>query len=285
VRVRTRFLALGAALTLFGGLYASGTIPCAVLTLQPDCELLVTGGPVLDTAELVTVRGFNTPVRRPEGRLLATTIEVSEFTGFADWFEARRDSARGGGGALVPRAFFLPPGAALEDVAVEGRLRMVESQQQAGAQALLVLGLIPSPETPSAFWPADVRFATEGVGGPSAGLMLALAIVAALAPEDPTSGLVVAGTGAFAPDGRVTGVGGLEHKLRSVVGVPGRFPSTGRGIDAFLLPANDLAAARRVVLPADVLLVPIEDLAEALAALRALQEGRLPLGAELLAAA
>jgi len=285
VRLRTRLLASVATLTLLGTLYGTGAIPCAVLTPQPDCELLVEGGPVLDTSDLVTVRGFTTPVRSPEGRLLATTIEVSEFAGFSDWFQARRRSARGGGGALVPRSFFLPAGAQLEDVAAEGRLRMLESQQRASAQALHVLGLIPTPETPSAFWPADVRFATEGVGGPSAGLMLALAVVAALAPEDPTVGLVVAGTGAFAPDGRVTGVGGLEHKLRSVVGAPGAFALTGRGVDAFLLPAGDLAAARRVALSADVLLVPVEDLAGALAALTALGEGRIPVAAELLPAA
>jgi PDZ domain-containing secreted protein len=120
--------------------------------------------------------------------------------------------------------------------------------------------------------------------------MLALSVIAQLAPDDPTarpdgaaSGrppLVVAGTGALEPDGRVLGVGGLEHKLRSVIADArgGTLP------DAFLLPAEDLAIARRVPLARDLLLVPVSDLAGAVDALAVLARGARPEGAVLVAA-
>jgi PDZ domain-containing secreted protein len=108
--------------------------------------------------------------------------------------------------------------------------------------------------------------------------MIALAIAARAGGEDLAAGLSIAGTGALDASGLVEGVGGVDHKLRSVT-APGA-PS----IDAFLLPAADLALARRTVLEVDVLLVPVADLEAALAALRELRAGREPAGAVWLAA-
>ncbi len=51
------------------------------------------------------------------------------------------------------------------------------------------------------------------VGGPSAGLMFALAIYDTLTPGSLTGGKTVAGTGELTPDGKVGPIGGIEQKI------------------------------------------------------------------------
>ena len=274
--------ALVALLVLGGGAGAwwSGSVPCALVVAQPACQLVVTGGPVLDTADLVDVRSDDgrVAVREPAGRLLATTIEVSEPDGVAGWWAALRDADVD----LVARSRLVPPGGDLDDVARTGRVRMEESRTRAAGLALAGLGLVPDAAAGEDAWPVTVTFSTDEVGGPSAGLMLALAVHARLAPTDPTARvagaasalapLVVAGTGALDVDGSVGAVCGVDHKLRSVVDhVRG-----GRVPDAFLLPTADLPLARRTVLERDVLLVPVDDLADAVASLAVLAAGDMP---------
>ncbi len=294
-RVR-RVLVTVTLLAAAGGAWWSGALPCTLVVAQPACQLVVTGGPVLDTADLVDVRpapssGAARPgllaVREPEGRLLVTTIEVGEPSGVAEWWAAVRDPDVD----LVARSRLVPAGGDLDDVAEAGRARMEESQVRAAVLALAELGLVAEPDAPAAFWPVAVTFATDEVGGPSAGLMLALSVAARVAPDDPTalpdgaaSGrppLLVAGTGALDADGRVVGVGGVDHKLRSVVAEARGGPLP----DAFLLPEADLALARRTALSRDLLLVPVRDLTDALAALESLAAGTTPEHAERLAAA
>lgn len=294
-RIR-RALVATVLLAVGGGAWWSGALPCTLVVTQPACQLVVTGGPVIDTATLVTVRPVAAEgatrsgpvaVREPAGRLLVTTIEVSEPADVAEWWTAARAADRD----LVARSRLVPAGGDLDDVAEAGRLRMEESRGRAAVLALAALGLVAEPDAPAAFWPVAVTFATDEVGGPSAGLMLALSVAARVAPEDPTarpggaaSGrapLVVAGTGALDEGGRVVGVGGVDHKLRSVVADARGGPLP----DAFLLPEADLPLARRTELARDLLLVPVRDLNDALAALEALADGATPARAELLAAA
>jgi PDZ domain-containing protein len=300
VRLIRRVLVTSALLAAAAGAWAAGVIPCAVVVAQPACQLAVTGGPVLDTATLVTLRpaaaqssdgpalvpGGAVRVREPSGRLLVTTIEVWEPDGVRGWWAALSDPDVD----LVARARLVPDGGSLEDVAQAGRARMEESRALAVTLALFELGLVTGTDVDPVAWPVEASYATDQVGGPSAGLMLALGVVARLAPVDPTARpggaasarppLVVAGTGALAVDGRVVGVGGISHKLRSVVADARGGPLP----DAFLLPADDLAVARRVTLDRDLLLVPVTDLAGAIEALDVLVRGGTPEGAVRLAA-
>lgn len=289
-----RTLLAAAAVAALGGAWWSGALPCALVVAQPDCQLVVAGGPVLDTAALLTVRASGAPtgidgapvVREPAGRLLVTTIEVWQPDGVAAWWGALRDPDVD----LIARARLVPEGGDLDDVAEAGRRRMEESQTLAVALALTELGLIATPDVPARAWPADVTFATEAVGGPSAGLMLSLSVIARLGRTDPTARpdgaasarapLTVAGTGALERDGRVVGVGGLTHKLRGVVADARGGPLP----DAFLLPLEDLPVARRAVIARDLLLVPVTDIGDALRALDVLARGGTPEGAVLLAA-
>ena len=268
------------------GAWWSGALPCAVVTHQPGCQLAVSGGPVIDAGSLMTVVAGGVAVREPAGQLLVTTIEVWEPQGFAAWWGALRDPDVD----LVARARLVPPGGDLGDVAEAGRERMAESRTLAVVLALDALGLVASTDVPAWAWPVVVDSPSEEVGGPSAGLMLALGVLAQVAPDDPTARtdrsdlargpLVVAGTGALDADGRVVGVGGLAHKLRSVVADARGGPLP----DAFILPAEDLALARRVTLERDLLLVPVTAFVEAVAALEVLAAGGTPEGAVLLAA-
>lgn len=61
--------------------------------------------------------------------------------------------------------------------------------------------------------PLDVTFSVEDIGGPSAGMMFALAIIDKATEGDLTGGHKVAGTGALHYDGRVEPIGGLPQKL------------------------------------------------------------------------
>ena len=62
-------------------------------------------------------------------------------------------------------------------------------------------------------FPFEVDIKTGNVGGPSAGLMMALNVYNNLIPEDITNSLVVAGTGTIEIDGSVGPVGGIKQKV------------------------------------------------------------------------
>ncbi|QYJ05714.1 PDZ domain-containing protein [Nocardioides panacisoli] len=63
-------------------------------------------------------------------------------------------------------------------------------------------------------FPFEIKLrVNEAIGGPSAGLMFALAIYDTLTPGSLSDGEVVAGTGELAPDGTVGPIGGIEQKI------------------------------------------------------------------------
>ncbi len=64
-------------------------------------------------------------------------------------------------------------------------------------------------------FPFLVDIKTGNVGGPSAGLMMALNVYNNLIPEDITNSMVIAGTGTIEVDGSVGPVGGIKQKVIS----------------------------------------------------------------------
>ena len=62
-------------------------------------------------------------------------------------------------------------------------------------------------------FPFEVDIKTGNVGGPSAGLMMALNVYNNLVPEDITNSMIVAGTGTIEIDGSVGPVGGIKQKI------------------------------------------------------------------------
>lgn len=78
--------------------------------------------------------------------------------------------------------------------------------------------------------PIDVTVGIDKVGGPSAGMMFALAIMDQLTPQDELNGAFVAGTGVIDVDGQVYPIGGIAHKM---VG------ARSAGSDYFLAPVEN----------------------------------------------
>jgi PDZ domain-containing protein len=114
--------------------------------------------------------------------------------------------------------------------------------------------------------PFTVDIPIEGIGGPSAGLMLALGIIDKIKPEDLTGGKIIAGTGTIDPAGKVGPIGGVPQKL---VG------AKNAGATIFLTPADNCAEAVANQRPG-LLLVKVDSLDSALTALDTLRSGGTP---------
>jgi PDZ domain-containing protein len=112
-----------------------------------------------------------------------------------------------------------------------------------------------------------IVFALDDIGGPSAGMMFALAIVDKLTPEDLTGGGHVAGTGTIDPSGTVGAIGGIRQKLAG---------ARDAGATLFLMPEVHCEEAAGHV-PEGLTLVPVTTLQGALDALAAWRAGETPL--------
>lgn len=108
-----------------------------------------------------------------------------------------------------------------------------------------------------------ITFTLEDIGGPSAGMMFALAIVDKLTPEDLTGGGHVAGTGTIDPAGAVGAIGGIRQKLAG---------ARAAGATLFLLPEVHCEEAAGHV-PDGLTAVPVTTLQGALDALAAWRAG------------
>lgn len=112
----------------------------------------------------------------------------------------------------------------------------------------------------------EIKIRLADVGGPSAGLMFALAIVDKLTEGQLNGGEFIAGTGEIDSAGRVGPVGGVPFKMVA---------ANEAGADVFLVPAaNCLEAEQRA--PDGLRLVRVEDLDSAVAALDTLRDGGDP---------
>jgi Lon-like protease len=101
----------------------------------------------------------------------------------------------------------------------------------------------------------------QQLGGPSAGMVFALAIYDKITPGDLLGDLHVAGTGQIGPDGQVGAIGGLQQKIAS---------AEDAGATVFLVPAvncGDLAG-----LDSDLKLIKVGTLGEAIDAVRTVAE-------------
>jgi Lon-like protease len=117
---------------------------------------------------------------------------------------------------------------------------------------------------------AAVDFTTtislEHVGGPSAGLMFALAIVDRLTPGELQNGEHVAGTGQIDVKGNVYPIGGIEFKLVA---------AREAGATIFLVPEDNCAEAKADV-PDGLRLIKVRTLADARESLEGLAKHRTP---------
>lgn len=121
-----------------------------------------------------------------------------------------------------------------------------------------------------------VDFNTEGVGGPSAGLMFTLDIYDQLIDEDLRKGRIIAGTGTIEQDGSVGDIGGVDKKVVSADDI---------GATIFFVPNNPISDELKKINPnaktnyeealetvkklkTDMTIVPVKTIEEAINYLR-----------------
>lgn len=112
--------------------------------------------------------------------------------------------------------------------------------------------------------PIHVKVDIDRVGGPSAGMMFALAIMDKLSPQDELHGAKVAGTGEIYVDGKVYPIGGIQYKLNG---------ARAAGADYFLAPAANCPDVIGHI-PAGLSVYAVNNLADAYAAIVAIGQGK-----------
>ncbi|HVL99397.1 MAG TPA: PDZ domain-containing protein [Egibacteraceae bacterium] len=137
------------------------------------------------------------------------------------------------------------------------------------------LGVRAEDLLPRAELPVPVHVDSGPIGGPSAGLLIALTVFDKASPEDLAAGRRIAGTGGVTADGTVTPIGGIGLKVVA---------AAAEGADVFLAPAVQVEEAS-AALPAGspLQVVGVATFEEALHVLRE-GSGRAVLGALALAA-
>ena len=114
--------------------------------------------------------------------------------------------------------------------------------------------------------PFEITFNLANVGGPSAGLMFALAVVDKLTTGDLADAKFIAGTGTIDSDGKVGPIGGITHKMLA---------AHEAGASVFLVPADNCAEARGGS-DDGLELVKVETLGQAVDSLNLLSAGGEP---------
>ena len=93
---------------------------------------------------------------------------------------------------------------------IEVQTKLIEHVEYEGEP---MVGFLATTVNERFDFPFEVDIKTGNVGGPSAGLMMALNVYNNLIPEDITNSLVIAGTGTIEIDGSVGPVGGIKQKV------------------------------------------------------------------------
>lgn len=120
----------------------------------------------------------------------------------------------------------------------------------------VVPGLVPQVDF-------TIDFNLADIGGPSAGLMFALAVVDKLSPGELTGGRFVAGTGTIDGDGDVGPIGGIRYKI---------IAAAEAGATVFMVPTDNCAEALSAA-PDGLQLVRVDTLDDAVDALESIDSG------------
>lgn len=139
-------------------------------------------------------------------------------------------------------------------VVLEPEVRDVDGERRA------VIGVRIETRDPEIELPLDVDVNSGRVGGPSAGLMIGLAVFDLIDDDDLAAGRRIAGTGTLALDGRVGRIDNIDLKVTAALA---------EGADVFVAPSSqaDVAAAA-VPDGADLVVIGAETFEEAMSQLR-----------------
>ena len=145
----------------------------------------------------------------------------------------------------------------------DGQSVSVQVTTAAGEDGVPRVGFTPEVRSSAPF---TIDIPIQNIGGPSAGLMLALGIIDKLKPEDLTGGKIIAGTGTIDPTGKVGPIGGIPQKI---------IGAKAAGATIFLTPKDNCAEAVANAKPG-LMLVQVDTLDTALTALDTLRSGGQP---------
>ncbi|MFZ0325205.1 MAG: PDZ domain-containing protein [Actinomycetes bacterium] len=155
------------------------------------------------------------------------------------------------------------PGDAVTLTVVRGDKRMtfdVTTEQSPDDPGRAVIGVIPAEGYIS---PIDVKITLANVGGPSAGLVFALAVIDKLTPGSLVGDAPVAGTGTITADGKVGAIGGIEQKMHG---------ARQEGAQFFLAPGDNCSDVVGAV-PDGLQVVRVDTLKDAVTALESISSG------------
>ncbi|MFZ0757471.1 MAG: S16 family serine protease [Trebonia sp.] len=113
-------------------------------------------------------------------------------------------------------------------------------------------------------FPFTVTIDVGNIGGPSAGMMVALGIIDMLTSDNLTGGKFIAGTGEITPAGQVQPIGGIQQKMAA---------ARSAGATVFLTPSANCANTAGAV-PAGLRLAKVSTLSQAVSDLEALKAGK-----------
>ena len=113
--------------------------------------------------------------------------------------------------------------------------------------------------------PVNVTVDSRNIGGPSAGMTYALALIDLLTPEDLTKGHVIAGTGTIRFDETVGAIGGVRQKV---------FAARAIGAEIVLVPTSNYESALTAA-GDGIEILPVDTLQDALDYLAALEPAGL----------
>src|SRR6266699_3090492 len=163
--------------------------------------------------------------------------------------------------ALTSLIFAQPAGSALTlSITRKGQRQQVQVRTRASG-GHPVMGVEISGQYK---FPFMVRISVGDIGGPSAGMMFALAIVDKLTNRDLTGGKFIAGTGEITAGGQVQAIGGIQQKM---------IGAHNAGATIFLTPASNCADTKGAV-PAGLRLVKVSTLTQAVDDLEAIKAGK-----------
>ena len=137
---------------------------------------------------------------------------------------------------------------------VDLKVELAERENEPGSPMIgIVLGELTEPPFPLSIESGDV-------GGPSAGMMHAIAIIDSLTEGELTNGKVIAGTGTIQLDGTVGNIGGVRQKVVA---------AEAAGAEYILVPQGNYESALTAERD-DIEIVPIETLDDAIQFLESL---------------
>lgn len=147
----------------------------------------------------------------------------------------------------------------------EEAVRITPAPIEPGGDPLLGVSIASEYE-----FPFEVELNLGDIGGPSAGLVFALAVYDLLTPGGLAGDLVVSATGTIDESGSVGAIGGLEQKL---------WGAARAGTELFLMPLSNCADLPDRI-PNDMRVVPVASLQEAIDAIESVVAGEAPPGVE-----